>query len=162
MSCRIRAKLEKELCFWGTVFTTDKPIGWERILQRSASAPRAVRSATSKANVVYDHGVKLSHLMLLCLCLIFLICCKFEETSCSTGMVTGCDTGSHHLLAGKALLPLRLKHSRWSLVQLVAEHEDAVSFDLLLTLLLLLYFWSIFPKQALLCTAYQGRFAQRL
>lgn len=107
-----------------------KQIGWERILQNSASAPSMVRSATSKASVAYDHEVKLSHLMLLCLCLVFLICCKFEETFCRTGMVTGCDTGSHNLLAGKALLPPRLKHSHRSLMQLVAEREDEVSFDL--------------------------------
>lgn len=67
------AKLEKAVCFWSIVSAKGSSRQDEKMSckMQPLLPEQTVKSATSKANAAYNHEVKLSHLILLCLCLVY-------------------------------------------------------------------------------------------
>lgn len=79
-TCRMGVKLEKTSCFWRA-----KGSGrWENRgchkMQPFLPEKNEVKSAARRASAIYNWQVKLSHLILLCLCLVLSVYCKFKGT----------------------------------------------------------------------------------
>lgn len=161
-------KLEKTSCFWRA-----KGSGrWENRgchkMQPFLPEKKEVKSAARRASAIYNWQVKLSHLILLCLCLVLSVYCKFKGTL----------QHRHHGRVWPGQQPFCWEgktscHQGWntrcvSLLQPAAEHEDAVSLELLLALPLFIYFlrsrdcdqrWGVRWPQALISAGQcSGRF----